>query len=228
MRTLYPQLQSDPALLSDFLQESAVARALFGPALATDNYGIQLAQAANCLVAELQDEAGGDITIDEIISQSDLLFVLHGGGVYQPNASANWVFASDLFPVYFSKQEFMQTCPKLIALSLELLIFPLPEITKNRSSQTWETYLKSMRSFATMDAHRITKLNAFHQAPVYRHSFAMQHSMFDMRRPRRATGPMTELDFVRAAGKEIVQHSQVLRQPDSPVVPRPQHYHQLH
>ena len=109
MRTLYPQLQSDPALLSDFLQESAVARALFGPALATDSYGIQLAQAAGCLVAELQDEAGGDITIDAIMSQSDLLFVLHGVGVYQPNASANRVFASDLFPVYFSKQEFMQT-----------------------------------------------------------------------------------------------------------------------
>ena len=51
VRTLYPQLQADPALLSDFLQESPLARTLLGPALATDNYGMQLAQAAGCLVA---------------------------------------------------------------------------------------------------------------------------------------------------------------------------------
>ena len=165
MRTLYPQLQADPALLSDFLQESALARTLFGPALATNNYGIQLAQAAGCLVAELQD-AGGDINIDAIMSQSNLLFVLHGGGVYQPEASANRVFASDLFPVYFSKQEFIQTCPKLMAMEFELLIYPLPEIQKNRSSQTWNTYLQSMRRFATMDAQRITKLNELQRAPA--------------------------------------------------------------
>ena len=93
MRTLYPQLLSDPALLSDFLYESETARTLFRPALASDNYGIQLAQAAGCLVAELQDDADGDITIDKIMSQSDLLFVLHAGGAYQPNAPANRVFA---------------------------------------------------------------------------------------------------------------------------------------
>ena len=126
MRTLYPQLTADPALLS-------TARTLFGQALASDNYGIQL-------VAEFQDEADGDIIIDNIMSQSDLLFVLHAGGVYQPDASANRVFASDLFPVYLNKEEFVQTYPQLIAMSLELL-------SKNRSNQTWMAYIDSMRRF---------------------------------------------------------------------------------
>ena len=61
---LYPQLTKDPALLLDFLHESAEA-----------TYGIQLAKAAGCLVAEPQDETGGNITIDGIMSQSDLLFI---------------------------------------------------------------------------------------------------------------------------------------------------------
>ena len=132
MRTLYPQLPSDPALLSDFLQESATARKLYGQAVASDSYGIQLAQASGCLVAELQDEAGGAITVDTMMSQSDLLFILHAGGVYQPEASANRLFASDLFPVYINKQEF---------------VFQLPELNKNRSNRTWLAYIESMRSY---------------------------------------------------------------------------------
>ena len=75
MRALYPQLTKDPALLSDFLHESAEASSLYGQALASDTYGIQLAKAAGCLVAEPQDETGGNITIDGIMSQSDLLFI---------------------------------------------------------------------------------------------------------------------------------------------------------
>ena len=51
MRALYPQLTKDPALLSDFLHESAEASSLYGQALASDTYGIQLAKAAGCLVA---------------------------------------------------------------------------------------------------------------------------------------------------------------------------------
>ena len=129
------------------------------------------------------------------MSQSDLLFVLHAGGVYQPDASANRVFASDFFPVYLNKEEFVQ-----IAMSLELLLFPLPELSKNRSNQTWVAYIDSMRRFATMDAQS----TAFHQAPVFGHTFAIQHSMFDMRRPTRASEPMKQSDFVRRAGKEIV------------------------
>ena len=62
------QLPSDPALLSDFLQESATVRSLYGQAVASDTYGIQLAQAAGCLVAELQDAAGGVITVDTMMS----------------------------------------------------------------------------------------------------------------------------------------------------------------
>jgi hypothetical protein len=96
MRTLYLQLTKDPAILSDFLHESAEASSLYGPTLVSDTYGIQLAKAAGCLVAELQDESGGDITIDDIMSQSDLLFLLHAGGVNQPDTVANRVFSSDL------------------------------------------------------------------------------------------------------------------------------------
>ena len=129
---------------------------------------------------------------------------MHAGGVYQPEASANRLFASDLFPVYINKQEFVQTCSQLIALSLELFLFPLPEISKNRSNRTWLTYIESMRSYATMDAHRATKLAAFCQAPMFRQSFVIHHSMFDMHRPTRATEPMKQSDFVRTAGKEMV------------------------
>ena len=210
MRTLYPQLPSDPALLSDFLHESATARSLFEPAVASDSYGIQLAQAAGCLVAELQDEASGAITVDTIMSQSDLLFILHAGGVYQPDASANRLFASNLFPVHINKQQFMLTCPQLITMSLELFLFPLPEITKNRSNRTWMGYIESMRQYATMNAHRAAKLAAFHQAPVFRQSFAIQHSMFDMRRPTRATAPMKQSDFIRTAGKDMVSKFRAL------------------
>jgi hypothetical protein len=39
---------------------------------------------------------------------------------------------------------------------------------------------------------------------VFRQSFVIQHSMFDMRRPTRATEPMKQPDFVRTAGKEMV------------------------
>ena len=89
MRTLYPQLTADPALLTDFLQESVDAHILYGPPLASDTYGLQLAKAAGCLVAELQRSAGEEINVDRNMSQSDLLFVLYAGGVYQPDATAN-------------------------------------------------------------------------------------------------------------------------------------------
>ena len=46
MRTLYPQSNEDPALLTDFLQESVVAHTLYGPPLASNTYGLQLAKAA--------------------------------------------------------------------------------------------------------------------------------------------------------------------------------------
>ena len=67
-----------------------------------------------------------------------------------------------------------------------------------------------MQRFATMDAHRTAKLTAFRQTPVVRHSFAIQHFMFDMRRPTRATEPMKQSDFVRTAGKEIVKEFRAL------------------
>ena len=197
MRTLYPQLTADPALLTDFFQESVVAHTLYGSPLASDTCGIQLAKAAGCLIEELQRNAGEEITIDNNMSQSDLLFVL-------PDASANRLFASDLFPVYLNKNEFVQTCPQLIAMSFDLLHFPPPELGKNRSTQTWSAYTAPRRQLAAMEAQRTLRLAAFQQSPVFQRDFVIQHSMFDMPRPARAAEPMKQSDFVRKAGQEMV------------------------
>ena len=166
MRALYPQLIADPSLLTDFLQESEVANTLYGPPLSSDTYGIQMAKAAGCLVEELQRDANADISVDANMSQSDLLFVLHAGGVYQPDASASRVFASGLFLVYLNKEEFVQICPQLIAMSFDLLLFPPPELSKNRLTTTWSAFTASVRQSATMDAHRTLKLATWHKSPV--------------------------------------------------------------
>ena len=210
MLTLYPQLNDDPALLTDFLQESVIAHALYGPPLASDTHGIQLAKAAGCLIEELQRNTGEDINIDNVMSQSDLLFVLHAGGVYQPDASANRLFASDLFPVYLNKAEFVRICPQLIPMSFDLFLYPPQELTRNRSIQTWRANTALMRLPAAMEAQRTIKLAAFHQAPVFRQDFIQQHSLFDMRQPTRASKPMHQNDFVRDAGQQMVAAFRVL------------------
>ena len=87
----------------------------------------------------------------------------------------------------------------------DMLLFPPPELRKNRSTQTWTEYTVPRRQFPAIDAQRGLRLAAFQQSPVFRRDFVQHHSLFDVPQPTRASQPMTQSDdFVRAAGQEMV------------------------
>jgi hypothetical protein len=108
---LYPALAKDSALLSEYLLAVGAYDANNTPVC----YGLQLTLAASCLVPHLQDEFDS-IIVEQYGSQSDLLFILYAGGVYNGSLGPGISFVSDLFPVYSSANDFLTLYPQLLLM----------------------------------------------------------------------------------------------------------------
>ena len=117
-------------------------------------YGLQLSVIASCLVAHFQDEFGS-VNIDQYLSQSDLLFILSAGGVYNGSLGATRVFASDLFPLYASVEAYMTLYPQLLNMDYSVLILPPPKsIAENMTKAKWAQYSRKLLAVRPRDAYR--------------------------------------------------------------------------
>jgi len=96
------------------------------------------------------------------LSQSDLLFILSAGGVYQGSLGSARSFESDLFPVYASVNNFLTLYPLLLNMS-----YSVPE---NVSTAKWAAYNKKFFTKKPREEYRQQKLQVFHRLPEVRSS----------------------------------------------------------
>lgn len=166
---LYPALAKDSALVSEYLLSTGAYTRANTPTC----YGLQLSLVASCLVSYLQDEFEST-NVDQYLSQSDLLFILSARGVCHGSLGLARSFASDLFPIYASSDEFLSIYPPLLTSDHLVLILPPPKsMTENMSSGKWSAYTRKLLADKTKEQYRQRKLAAFRQSPQYRTDFSL-------------------------------------------------------
>ena len=198
---LYPDLAKDPALVSEYLLMVGACDRHTMPTC----YGVQLSVVASCLVAHFQDEFGS-VNIDQYLSQSDLLFILSAGGVYNGSLGTTRVFASDLFPLYASVEAFKTLHPKLLNMDYSVLILPPPKsIAENMTTAKWAQYSRKLLAVRPRDAYRKRKLAAFNRSPEFRTAFTTMSSDFNIDRLQRSAIVMSPDDCIRHAATQVIQ-----------------------
>lgn len=160
---LYSALAKDPSLVSEYLLSIGAYDNTHTPT----RYGLQLSIVASCLVSYLQDEFES-INVDRYLSQSDLLFILSAGDVYNGSLGPSRSFTSNLFNVYASVKRFLSLYPQLLTMDYSVLILPPPKsMTENVSVGKWTAYIRMLLATKTREMFRHRKFEAFHRPPQY-------------------------------------------------------------
>jgi hypothetical protein len=208
---LYPSLAKDPALVSEYL----LAIGAYTRNNLPTCYGLQLSLVASCLVSHLQDEFES-INVDQHLSQSDLLFILSAGGIYQGSLGHGRSFASQLFPVYSSSNAFLTIYPQLLATDNLVLIVPPPKsMTENMSSGKWKAYTRKLLDNRTIEHYRQRKLATFRQSPQYRDDFSRSASQYHIDTFHRSSATMDATDCVFTAALRAMTSLRSLTDPAS-------------
>jgi hypothetical protein len=193
-------LAKDPALVSEYLLAIGAYNRNNSPTC----YGLQLSLVASCLVSHLQDEFES-IDVDQHLSQSDLLFILSAGGIYQGSLGHVRSFASKLFPVYSSSDAFLSIYPQLLATDNLVLIVPPPKsMTENMSSGKWRAYTRKLLANRSIEHYRQRKLATFRQPPQYRDDFSRSASQYHIETLHRSSATMDATDCVLVTALRVM------------------------
>lgn len=126
-------------MLSEYIAQDPRPSEVYGPSPANECQGIQLSKAVGTFVA-------------------DLLFSHSVGGIVQSFASAERLFASELFSVYATQEQIFKQYPKLLTKEFNVLLLSPPKSMKfNLSSTTWNKYFNKLLVYRPLEEHREQK-----------------------------------------------------------------------